>query len=203
MESWIEAEITGCTLLDERLKTRLRTLLSSMSQHVGEPLPLACQDGAATKAAYRFFDNENVDESAILAGHFEATRARFQACSDAVLVLHDTTEFSYTRTSKHPIGYTTVSFGGWDKDGRARHLADGPAQGRHALPVGGLPLPAAANGFLGGPARRARSWRIRRGYGQQPPGPTLLLEPELRHQPRPLDHPGPCGNALVESVHVY
>ena len=120
MESWIEAETTGCTILDERLRTRLRTLLSSMSQNVGEPLPLACQDWAATKAAYRFFDNNNVDESTILAGHFEATRARFQACSDAVLVLHDTTEFSYTRTSKHPIGYTTVSFGGWDKDGRAR-----------------------------------------------------------------------------------
>lgn len=120
MESWIEAETTGCTLLDERLKTRLRTLLSSMSQHVGEPLPLACQDWAATKAAYRFFDNENVDESAILAGHFEATRVRCQACSDAVLVLHDTTEFSYTRNSKEAIGITKVSFGGWDKDGRPR-----------------------------------------------------------------------------------
>ncbi|MFA9479326.1 transposase DNA-binding-containing protein [Phycisphaerales bacterium AB-hyl4] len=47
------------------------------------PCRLACQDWAATKAAYRFLDNPRVDESAILAGHFQATRARStmpQAC---------------------------------------------------------------------------------------------------------------------------
>ena len=40
---------------------------------------MACQDWAATKAAYRFFSNPRVDEGIILAGHFAATRARFAA----------------------------------------------------------------------------------------------------------------------------
>jgi Transposase DNA-binding len=35
-----------------------------------------CQDWANTKAAYRFFSNERVDEDAILSGHFQATRDR-------------------------------------------------------------------------------------------------------------------------------
>ena len=42
-------------------------------------LPLACQDWANTKAAYRFFSNDRVSEAQILAGHFQATRDRFAA----------------------------------------------------------------------------------------------------------------------------
>lgn len=68
MEVWVEREIEGCEFPDERLKTRLAKLLSQFSQKIGEALPTACQDWAATKAAYRFFDNPRVDESTILAG---------------------------------------------------------------------------------------------------------------------------------------
>lgn len=46
---------------------------------MGAPLPLACQDWAGTKAAYRFFSNERFREDAILAGHFQATASRFAA----------------------------------------------------------------------------------------------------------------------------
>jgi hypothetical protein len=42
---------------------------------------MACQDWAGTKAAYRFLDNPRVDESIILAGHFQATRLRFASSS--------------------------------------------------------------------------------------------------------------------------
>ena len=49
---------------------------------------------ASTKAAYRFFSNERVDEKEILSGHFQATRDRFHATDGLVLVLHDTTTFS-------------------------------------------------------------------------------------------------------------
>ncbi len=65
---------------------------------------MACQDWAATKAAYRFFSNPLVDESLILAGHFAATKARFDATSGPILVLHDTTEFSFKRDRSEPIG---------------------------------------------------------------------------------------------------
>jgi hypothetical protein len=94
--------------------------VESLSGGLGEPIPLACQDWASTKAAYRFLDNPRVDESAILAGHFEATRLRFAASSGTVFVLHDTTEVSYKREHPEKIGKTTKVPAGKDKDGRTR-----------------------------------------------------------------------------------
>jgi hypothetical protein len=67
MEGWVEREIEGCEFPDQRLKTRFATLLGQLSEKIGAALPTACQDWAATKAAYRFFDNARVDESIILA----------------------------------------------------------------------------------------------------------------------------------------
>ncbi len=49
---------------------RLRTMMTQMPGAVGAPIPLACQDWANTKAAYRFLSNDDVSERAILAGHF-------------------------------------------------------------------------------------------------------------------------------------
>ena len=45
----------------------------------------------------------------ILEGHFQATHDRFAAGEDTVLVLHDTTEFSFQRESPDRIGITLVS----------------------------------------------------------------------------------------------
>jgi len=101
---WIEAELTGCSFPDARLDHRLRKLLEGMTGAIGESLPTACQDWANTKAAYRFFDNDRVSEEAILDGHFRATAARVNACSDPILVLHDTTEFTYKRGDPEKIG---------------------------------------------------------------------------------------------------
>jgi hypothetical protein len=44
-----------------------------------------------------------VNEAAILGGHFHATGERFAATSGPILVLHDTTEFSYTRGPREAI----------------------------------------------------------------------------------------------------
>jgi hypothetical protein len=57
---------------------------------------------------------------AILSGHFQATRERFAATDGPILILHDTTEFSYTRESKEAIGILYKSCGRKDKDGRPR-----------------------------------------------------------------------------------
>ncbi|WP_349253271.1 transposase DNA-binding-containing protein [Bradyrhizobium sp. CB3481] len=43
---------------------------------MGQSIPLVCQDWTNTKAAYRFFSNERINEADILCGHFEATRGR-------------------------------------------------------------------------------------------------------------------------------
>jgi len=74
---WIEAELAGSRFRDVRLGQRLRTLMTQMAGLVGAPIPLACQDWANTKAAYRFLSNQSVSEREILDGHFQATAPRF------------------------------------------------------------------------------------------------------------------------------
>lgn len=105
MDAWVERELDGVEFADERLKARLGRLLGDLGERIGGTLPMACQDWAATKAAYRFFDNPRVDEHTILAGHVGATATRFAATAGTVLVLHDTTEFSFTRNTPDGVGY--------------------------------------------------------------------------------------------------
>lgn len=111
MDVWAERELDGGEYPDQRLKARLGRLLSDFGRRVGGTVPMACQDWAATKAAYRFFDNARVDEGTILAGHFAATRARFAATAGPVLVLHDTSEFSFQREGPDGIGQLSLITG--------------------------------------------------------------------------------------------
>lgn len=102
---WIENEMVGCEFEDVRHDKRLRQLLEQLSGRVGATTPWACQDWANTKAAYRFFGNDRISEANILAGHFASTGERFAASNSfPVLVLHDTTEFSYRHEDARPIG---------------------------------------------------------------------------------------------------
>jgi Transposase DNA-binding len=120
MTAWIDSELAGCEFRDVRLGKRFRLLVERLSQAIGETIPMACQDWANTKAAYRFFSNERVDERGILSGHFQATRARFHATDGLVLVLHDTTAFSFQRDASDEIGATFKVNSGKGKDGRIR-----------------------------------------------------------------------------------
>ena len=104
--SWLDEELAGSTFVDARLGQRLRRLLEQLGGAMGASLPLACQDWAATKAAYRFFDNDRVSEAQILAGHFAATASRVAVTEGPLLILHDTTEFVYHRVRPEPIGLT-------------------------------------------------------------------------------------------------
>src|SRR5438552_16853337 len=109
MASWIDDELAGSKFADVRLEKRFRTLVERLSEGIGETIPMACQDWAATKAAYRFFSNERVGEQEILGGHFQATRDRFRATAGTVLVLHDTTEVSFQREDRISIGRTNAN----------------------------------------------------------------------------------------------
>lgn len=80
---------------DARLGRRFGELLCRLSDRMGGTISLACKDWASTKAAYRFFSNSKVEEGDILAGHFKATKARYAASGGPILVLQDTTEFTY------------------------------------------------------------------------------------------------------------
>jgi Transposase DNA-binding len=116
----LDKELAGCRFCDPRLGRRFRKLVGQLATRLGQPIPLACQDWTNTKAAYRFLSNGRVNEGAILAGHFQATRERFEAAEGPILVLHDTTEFTYSRESVEAIGILHKLHAGTGKDGRPR-----------------------------------------------------------------------------------
>jgi Transposase DNA-binding len=117
-DAWFDRELAGCSFADERLNKRLHKLVAQIGSAMGQSIPLVCQDWANTKAAYRFFSNDRVSEADILAGHFQSTRDRTVATDGPVLVLHDTTEFTYQRESTDAIGITKSINSGRDKAGR-------------------------------------------------------------------------------------
>jgi hypothetical protein len=139
---WIDGEIDKNVFRDARLGKRFRELLIRMGGGIGESIPLACQDWANTKAAYRFFANKRVHEGDILSGHFDATRARFEAARATVLLLQDTTEFTYQRARPELVGITKDINSGKDKKGRYRHhtLCGILMHSSLAVTTDGLPL---------------------------------------------------------------
>ena len=114
-ERRFDEELSGCRLGDGRLDRRLRQLVGRMDAGFGGTIPLACQDWASTKAAYRFFSNERVSEDRDSSGHFEATRQRFPATDGPVLVLHDTTGFIWKRSRSEAVGLPATAPSGWNR----------------------------------------------------------------------------------------
>ncbi len=141
-ETWIARELAGSEFRDARLNKRFRKLFEQLSDGLGESIPLVCQDWANTKAAYRFLSNQRVTEGEILAGHLQSTRERFAATEEVVLVLHDTTEFSYHRADRQAVGILHRSPIGLDRDGKPRHYVVCGIQMHSSLAVTteGLPL---------------------------------------------------------------
>ncbi|KNE75156.1 transposase (plasmid) [Candidatus Burkholderia crenata] len=104
--AWLNEEAGQSRFRDERLGKRFRLVLERLWSCIGQSIPMAFQDWCNTKAAYRFLSNPKVSEQVILSGHFEATRSRFAASGGPVLILQDTTEFSYKRERPELIGST-------------------------------------------------------------------------------------------------
>jgi hypothetical protein len=113
----IENELVDSGFSDPRLQRRFSALVKGFEQRLGASVPWACQDWAAVKAAYRFLANDRVSEAEILAGHFQATRSRLPKDDSPVLVLHDTTEFSYRRKDMKAIGLVRT-IPGWTGRGK-------------------------------------------------------------------------------------
>jgi hypothetical protein len=103
---WLDTELSSCEFKDKRLGDRFKKIARALSSGSGKSIPQVCQEWAMTKSAYRFFSNERVDEGEILSGHFQQTRVRMEASKGPILMLHDTTEFTYSRENPSDIGYT-------------------------------------------------------------------------------------------------
>lgn len=141
-KTWFDTELSTCKFKDERIKKRLRLLIANLWYGVGKPIPLACQDWANTKAAYRFLSNSRVAEDEIMQGHFSSTQQRVKNTKGPILVLQDTTEFSYKRDNVAAIGITNIVNSGKDSLGRNRlHTVCGILMHTSlAITTDGLPL---------------------------------------------------------------
>ena len=69
-EGWLNEEIRDVTFSDKRLIERFKKLLNQLWKNLGQSIPLAWQDWANTKAAYRFLSNSKITIEKILQGHF-------------------------------------------------------------------------------------------------------------------------------------
>lgn len=96
--SWAAEEFADVSLGDKRLDARLIKLCDRFSDAPESPINQACADWAETKAAYRFFQNENVDVGEILMAHRCKTAKRAKK-HEMVLAVQDTSYFVY---SSHP-----------------------------------------------------------------------------------------------------
>ena len=145
--AWVNQELAGSKFKDARLGRRFRSLLDQLSSSPGGPIPLACQDWANSKAAYRFLDNDRVSESEILAGHFDSTQDRVSAASGPILVLHDTSELTYHREDGRQIGHLGTSQIGSQTRPRYHKVCGILMHSSLAVTSEGLPLGLAAIKF--------------------------------------------------------
>lgn len=88
-------EVRWAEFGDRRLSKRLLVLVEKLSVDPSASFPEAAGSDAALEATYRFFRNESVTPERILAPHIASTLGRIGA-ERAVVIAHDTTEFSFT-----------------------------------------------------------------------------------------------------------
>ncbi len=82
---------------DKRLTQRVMNLADTISENPECSINAACGSFAASKAAYRFLQNEKVNPRAILKNHSDNTLSRANACEERVLIIQDTTDLIYTQ----------------------------------------------------------------------------------------------------------
>ncbi len=97
-QGWAEEEFRAAELGDKRLTARLVQLAGVLGEKPQSSLPDASGEPATLKAAYRFFDNEEVTPEKMLQSHIEATQRRM-ASVKLVLAAQDTTYLDWT---SHP-----------------------------------------------------------------------------------------------------
>jgi hypothetical protein len=93
-DSWAQEELGGAYFGDKRLTKRFIQITSDIAAQPEASVPQACGSEAATKATYRFLDNENVTLEAIRAPHRDKTVERVKEYK-TVLAIQDTTSLNY------------------------------------------------------------------------------------------------------------
>jgi len=104
-QSWAEQELGRVDFPDARLRPRPVRLAQAFFDQPTAPISVALNgDAGQIKAAYRFFNNPQVDIQTLLHPHYEATIGRI-AEQSLVLVAQDTTSLNYdAHAATHDLG---------------------------------------------------------------------------------------------------
>ncbi len=110
----IADEFRGAELGDPRRARRLLWLAQQVGESPGLSFPKIASSPSQLEAMYRFFGSEHVQWEAVLAPHVAATIARCEA-EGVVIVVHDTTEFSFaTEDAREGMGYLAAGGRGFE-----------------------------------------------------------------------------------------
>lgn len=96
---WAMQEFSSINLGDKRLDERLIKICDRFSESPESPINQACSDWAETKAAYRFFKNDNIKTEEILKSHISKTVKRAKNHS-TILAIQDTSFLTYGNHQK-------------------------------------------------------------------------------------------------------
>ena len=100
---WVGTEFETIDLGDERRNKRAIRLVERLSAQPTASVPQTCGDWADTMAAYRFFNNDEIDWRAILSAHTDCARTRM-AGHEVVLCIQDTTELDFNGQEASGLG---------------------------------------------------------------------------------------------------
>lgn len=95
ISDWIKKELEGIEFGDKRLNKRILTLLNNASKQPQASINRMFHTRKEVQACYRFFSNDLVNESKIIAPHLKMTVERSNQYP-VVLCLSDTTSLNYT-----------------------------------------------------------------------------------------------------------
>jgi Transposase DNA-binding/Transposase Tn5 dimerisation domain len=99
-DTWCSKEFSSVKLGDQRLNRRLLKVAGDLLNYPTEPINAACNNWSEAKAAYRLFDNDKLQEAALLRVHQVETVKRLEKSDEIVFAIQDTTILNYTHHPK-------------------------------------------------------------------------------------------------------
>lgn len=131
--SWIEEEFQTINLGDFRLDKRFKHLALELANKPADSIHSASSDWAATKGAYRFFGNDEIDLEKIITPHFESTMGRCKNFK-RIIVAQDTSYIDFKSHEKTTGLGKSFKSHGKDVKGICMHV--GLAMTEKGLPLG-------------------------------------------------------------------
>lgn len=89
--TWLDDEIDASVFNDRHHATRFRSLMQKLWLGMGNSLPFACQDRAATKTAYRLLSSDGIDEQTLFQGMLKRPPSGYLRWKKTLFCFQDTT----------------------------------------------------------------------------------------------------------------